>query len=82
MCAGARTACHDGGDVAGGALERTFPYLLRGPAIERSNHVWALDITYLPMARGWVYLVAVLDGSTVRIRSTASGRRVHGSVCL
>jgi putative transposase len=38
-----------------------FPYLLRGLAIERANQVWALDITYIPMARGWVYLVAVLD---------------------
>ena len=38
-----------------------FPYALRGLAIEQANQVWALDITYIPMARGWVYLVAVLD---------------------
>ena len=38
-----------------------FPYLLRNKAIERANQAWALDITYIPMARGWVYLVAVLD---------------------
>jgi putative transposase len=38
-----------------------FPYLLRDKAIERANQAWALDITYIPMARGWVYLVAVLD---------------------
>lgn len=37
------------------------PYLLRGLAIERSNQVWTLDITYIPMARGFVYLVAVMD---------------------
>ena len=38
-----------------------YPYLLRGLAIERANHVWAMDITYIPMARGFVYLAAVLD---------------------
>jgi putative transposase len=38
-----------------------YPYLLRGLSIERSNQVWTLDITYIPMARGFVYLVAVMD---------------------
>ena len=38
-----------------------FPYALRGLAIERANQVWALDITYIPMARGFVYLAAVID---------------------
>ncbi len=37
------------------------PYLLRTLAITRSNHVWAMDITYIPMARGFVYLAAVID---------------------
>ena len=41
-----------------------FPYALRWLAIERANQVWALDITYIPMARGWVYLVAVLAKKT------------------
>jgi len=43
------------------AKDRVYPYLLTGLAIERANQVWALDITYIPMARGFVYLVAVLD---------------------
>lgn len=38
-----------------------YPYLLRKLAITRPNHVWAMDITYVPMARGFVYLVVVLD---------------------
>jgi putative transposase len=38
-----------------------FPYALRNLSVERANQVWALDITYIPMTRGWVYLVAVLD---------------------
>ncbi len=39
---------------------------LRNLAIERANQVWALDITYIPMARGWVHLVAVLDWASAR----------------
>ena len=38
-----------------------YPYLLSGVVVERPNQVWAADITYLPMARGFVYLVAILD---------------------
>ena len=40
---------------------KVYPYLLRGLAIERPNRVWAMDITYIPMARGFVYLAVVLD---------------------
>ena len=46
---------------------RVYPYLLRGVAIDRPNQVWAMDITYLPMARGFVYLTVVLDWATRRI---------------
>jgi putative transposase len=38
-----------------------YPYLLRGLTITRPNHVWGIDITYVPMRTGWLYLVAVLD---------------------
>jgi putative transposase len=40
---------------------QVHPYLLKGLAIERTNQVWAADITYIPMARGFLYLVAVMD---------------------
>src|SRR5207302_7719378 len=40
---------------------KIYPYLLRGMAISRPNQVWATDITYIPMARGFVYLAVVLD---------------------
>ena len=46
---------------------KIYPYLLRGLAVTRSNQVWALDTTYIPMARGFVYLTAVVD---------VAGRRV------
>ena len=38
-----------------------FPYLLRGLAIARPNQVWGIDLTYIRLRRGWLYLVAVLD---------------------
>jgi putative transposase len=44
-----------------------YPYLLRKLAITRSNHVWAMDITYIPMARGFVYLAAVIDWHSRRV---------------
>ncbi|GGK05233.1 hypothetical protein GCM10011394_12990 [Luteimonas terricola] len=40
---------------------KIYPYLLRGLKIDRPNQVWAMDITYIPMARGFVYLAALLD---------------------
>lgn len=46
---------------ANGADHRVFPYLLRGLPIVRPNQVWAADITYIPMRRGFLYLVAILD---------------------
>ena len=44
-----------------------YPYLLRTLAITRSNQVWAMDITYIPMARGFVYLAAVIDWHSRRV---------------
>jgi len=38
-----------------------YPYLLKGVKIERPNHVWSTDITYIPMGKGWSYLVAIMD---------------------
>jgi putative transposase len=40
---------------------KIYPYLLRGLAVERPNQVWCMDITYIPMAHGFVYLAAVVD---------------------
>ncbi len=46
---------------------RIYPYLLRGLAITRPNQVWTMDITYIPMARGFVYLAAVVDWFSRRV---------------
>ena len=46
---------------------KTYPYLLRGLSINRPNQVWAMDITYIPMARGFVFLAAVMDWFSRRV---------------
>jgi putative transposase len=46
---------------------KIYPYLLRGVTVDRSNQVWAMDITYIPMARGFVYLAAVIDWFSRRV---------------
>ena len=44
-----------------------YPYLLRGRTINRANQVWALDTTYIPMAKGFVYLTAVMDWASRKV---------------
>jgi putative transposase len=46
-----------------------YPYLLRGLSVDRLNQVYAMDITYVPMARGFVYLAAVLDWYSRKVLS-------------
>jgi putative transposase len=46
-----------------------YPYLLRGTIIDQPNQVWAADITYIPMQRGFLYLVAIIDWATRRVFS-------------
>ena len=58
------------------------PYLLRGLAIERANHVWATDITYIPMAHGWVYLVAIVDWASRRVLAHRVSISMDVSFCI
>lgn len=46
---------------------KIYPYLLRGLSINRANQVWALDTTYIPMAKGFVYLTAVVDWASRKV---------------
>ncbi len=48
---------------------RVYPYLLKGVAIERPGHVWSSDITYIPVQKGFLYLVAVMDWASRRVLS-------------
>jgi putative transposase len=59
-----------------------FPYLLRGVQIDRANQVWAMDITYIPMARGFVYLAAVLDWHSRRVLAHRVSITMEADFCV
>jgi putative transposase len=61
---------------------RIYPYLLRGLAVTRVNQVWAMDITYIPMARGFVYLAAVVDWFSRRVLSWRVSITMEVEFCL
>jgi len=61
---------------------RVFPYLLRDQRIDRPNQVWALDITYLPMKRGFVYLVAVMDWATRKVLAWQLSNTLTADFCV
>jgi putative transposase len=59
-----------------------YPYLLRGVDITRANQVWAADITYIPMARGFVYLVAIIDWYSRLVLSWRLSNTLDASFCV
>jgi putative transposase len=59
-----------------------YPYLLRDLAITRPNHVWATDITYIPMQRGFVYLCAILDWASRRVVAWRLSNTLTTDFCL
>jgi putative transposase len=61
---------------------RVFPYLLRDLVIERPNHVWAADITYIPMHRGFLYLVAIVDWASRAVLSWRLSTTMEADFCV
>ena len=61
---------------------KIYPYLLRGMEIVRPNQVWAMDITYIPMARGYVYLAVVLDWFSRRVLSWRVSITMEAAFCV
>ena len=61
---------------------RIYPYLLRGMTIDRPNQVWAMDITYVPMARGFVYLAAVVDWFSRRVLAWRLSITMEAAFCV
>jgi putative transposase len=61
---------------------KIYPYLLRGLEIARPNQVWAMDITYIPMAKGFVYLAVVLDWFSRRVLSWRVSITMEASFCV
>jgi putative transposase len=61
---------------------KVYPYLLRGLGIERPNQVWAMDITYIPMTRGFVYLAVVLDWFSRRVLAWRVSITMEAAFCV
>lgn len=59
-----------------------YPYLLRGISIDRPNQVWAADITYIPLARGFAYLVAIMDWCSRRVLSWKLSNTLDSTFCV
>jgi putative transposase len=65
-----------------GAGHKVYPYLLRGMSIERPDQVWSTDITYIPMAKGFMYLAAVIDWYSRYVLAWRLSNTPDGSFCL
>ena len=61
---------------------RIYPYLLREMVVDRPNQVWCADITYIPMRRGFLYLVAVMDWSTRKVLSWRVSNTMDVEFCI
>jgi putative transposase len=61
---------------------RKYPYLLRGLAIDRPNHVWTADITYVPMAKGCCYLVVIMDWASRKALSWRLSNTLYSDFCV
>jgi putative transposase len=61
---------------------KIYPYLLRDLVIDRANQVWAADITYLPMSRGFLYLVAIVDWASRAVLAWRLSNSMDVSFCL
>jgi putative transposase len=65
-----------------GPGHKIYPYLLRGVAITEPNHVWASDITYIPMAHGFLYLVAIIDWASRAVLAWRLSNTMDTSFCI
>ncbi|WP_404480407.1 IS3 family transposase [Novosphingobium sp. BL-52-GroH] len=61
---------------------RVYPYLLRKLAIEGPNHVWCADVTYIPMRRGFLYLVAIMDWATRKVLAWRLSNTMDAGFCV
>ena len=61
---------------------KRYPYLLRGLAIERPNQVWCADITYIPLARGFLYLVAIMDWHSRKVLAWRLSNTMDVQFCV
>ena len=61
---------------------RVYPYLLRGVKVERPDHVWCADLTYIPVSQGYLYLVAVMDWASRHVLSWRLSNTMDSQLCI
>jgi putative transposase len=61
---------------------KTYPYLLGGVKITQANHVWCADNTYIPMRKGFLYLVSIMDWATRRVLSWRLSNTMDADFCV
>ena len=69
-------------DVSAAPGARIYPYLLRDLQITRPNHVWCTDVTYIPLRRGFLYLVAVMDWASRKVLSWRLSNTLDAHFCV
>src|SRR2546423_445711 len=67
---------------AAGRGHRVYPYLLRDVAVERADQVWSADITYVPLARGVMFLAATIDWDSRYVLASRLSNTMDGAFCL
>jgi putative transposase len=67
---------------AAGRQHKVYPYLLRGVRVERPDQVWSTDITYIPLAHGFMYLAAVIDWHSRFVLAWRLSNTLDGDFCL
>lgn len=65
-----------------GKGHKAYPYLLRGLTIDQPNQVWAMNITYMPMAKGFIYLCAIVGGASRKILSHRVSIKMESDFCM
>ena len=68
--------------AAAGLVHRPNPYLLRHMTIERPNQVWCADVTYIPMRRGFLYLVAIMDWASRKVLAWRLSNTMDAEFCV
>lgn len=79
---GLQAVCPRPGTSKPAPEHKIYPYLLRGLPIQRPNQVWSADITYIPLVRGFVYLVAVIDWYSRFVLAWQLSNTLDGAFCL
>jgi putative transposase len=79
---GVEALCRKPGSSRRHPAHPVYPYLLRGLTVDRPNQVWAMDITYIPMARGFVFLAAVIDWHSRKVLSWRVSITMDTAFCV